>query len=290
MNAKEIEQLADHLDTQFSTQSKNDKLDQAIIRQQHVLEAQKDSKRNVVAVGTGYGKLVRSQNFSFLSSRPFVAFNAPRDTLKEHAEMLEAANQGVWKLSGAYLAWLRAIQDVVDVGRGWLLTHGLPQLWKGLDFSQRPDEPDQEYLDRLDDLKLANWPIVVRHVDVRNTWPTFTLKRELDQVVELREMTARQLEEAYGSRFGIEKDTDKVKVIVYADHVEMHTVIAKHDGALAFGGFSGFGTIPAQDAIAPWEHGMKMNPYVLMEAPVLPENDEGVVWEGSIASLRYLVP
>ena len=284
LNAKEIEELADHLDKQFDQQTKNDKLDQAIIRQQHVIEAQKDPKRNVVAVGTGYGKLVRSQNFSFLSSRPFVAFNAPRDTLKEHAEMLEAANQGVWKLSGAYLAWLRAIQDVVDVGRGWLLTHALPQFWKGLDFSQRPNEPDKEYLDRLDDLKLANFPIVVRHIDVRSTWPTFTLKRELDQVVSIGEMTVRQAEIAYGSRFGREKDTEKVKVITYADHHVMETVIAKH------GGVMGVGDTPTEFAKESWEHGMGMNPFVLMEAPPLPENNEGVVWEGSIASLRYLVP
>ncbi|KKL67208.1 hypothetical protein LCGC14_2137290, partial [marine sediment metagenome] len=284
LNAKEIDQLADHLGKQFHQQAENDKLDHQIIRQQHVIEAQKDTKRNVVAVGTGYGKLVRSQNFSFLSSRPFVAFNAPRDTLKQHAEMLEAANQGMWKLSGAYLAWLRGIQDVVDIGRGWLLIHSHPQLWKELDFRQREDEPDQEFLDRLDELKLANWPIVARHIDVRNIWPTFTLKRELDQVVEIREMTARQVEEAYGSKFGREKDTDKVKVIVYADSTHMITVIAKH------GGFASFGETPAQFAKQEWAHGLKMNPYVLMEAPVMPENDEGVVWEGSIASLRYLVP
>ena len=288
MNPKEIEQLADHSEKEFTQQGKNDKLDQDIIRQQHVIEAQKDKSRNVVAVGTGYGKLVRSQNFSFLSSRPFVAFNAPRDTLKQHAEMLEAANQGMWKLSGAYLAWLRGIQDVVDVGRGWLLIHPVPNLWKGLDFQQGKNEPDKEYLNRLDDLKLANWPIVAQHVDVRNTWPTFTLKRELDQVVGIREMTARQLEEAYNSRFGLEEDTAKVKVIVYADNKEMHTVVAKHGGVGAFG--VSLGEIPAIDAVPPWEHGLGMNPYVLMEAPVLPENDDGVVWEGSIASLRYLVP
>ncbi len=283
MNPKEIEELAKHLGEQFGQQSKNDKLDHDIIRQQHVIEAQKDSERNVVAVGTGYGKLVKSQNFSFLSSRPFVAFNAPRDTLKQHAEFLEAANQGVWKLSGAYLAWLRGIQDVVDVGRAFLLVHSLPQLWKELDF-QQGDESDKEYLDRLDDLKLANFPIIAQHIDVRNTWPTFTLKRELDQVTGIREMTARQVEKAYGSRFGREKDTDKVKVIVYADHHEMRTIITKH------GDVAGFGSTPTIDALPPWEHGMGMNPYVLMEAPPLPDNDEGVVWEGSIASLRYLVP
>ena len=283
VNPKEIEELANYLGNEkFSQQSKNDKLDHDIIRQKHVLEAQKDAKINVVAVGTGYGKLVRSQNFSFLSSRPFIAFNAPRDTLKQHAEFLEAANQGMWKLSGAYLAWLRGIQDVVDVGRGFLLVHSLPKLWKGLEF-ERGDESDKEYTDRLDDLKLANWPIIARHIDVRNTWPTFTLKRELDQVVGIREMTARQVEEAYGSKFGREKDTDKVKVIVYGDWTHLNTVVAKH------GGVMGMGSAPAE-IVSEWKHGMKMNPFVLMEAPPLPDNDEGVMWEGSIAPLRYLVP
>ena len=283
MNPKEIEELATHLGNQFNQQSVNDTLDHAIIRQQHVLDAQKDSKRNVVAVGTGYGKLVRSQNFSFLSSRPFVAFNAPRDTLKEHAEMLEAANQGMWKLSGAYLAWLRGIQDVVDVGRGWLLVHSLPKLWADLDF-QQGEESDKDYLDRLDDLKLANWPILVSHQDVRNVWPTFTPKREVDQVVAIREMTARQVEKAYGSKFGREKDTDKVKVIVYGDWTHLSTVVAKHGGVMGMGG------TPAE-TVNEWKHGLKgMNPFVLMEAPPLPDNSEGVVWEGSIAPLRYLVP
>ncbi len=288
MNPKEIDQLAEHLNRQFQQQHLNDKLDHEIIRQQHVIEAQKDKSRNVVAVGTGYGKLVRSQNFSFLSSRPFIAFNAPRDTLKQHAEMLEAAVQGMWKLSGAYLAWLRGIQDVVDVGRGWLLGHPMPKLWADLDFRKKESESDREFLDRLDELKLSAFPIVVSHRDVRNLWPTFTLKRELDQVVEIREMTARQLDEAYGQRFGLENDTEKVKVIVYADHTHMHTIIAKHGGIGALG--VSFGTIEAQDALPPWEHNMGMNPYILMEAPVMPENDQGVVWEGSIASLRYLVP
>ncbi|KKL78678.1 hypothetical protein LCGC14_2022460, partial [marine sediment metagenome] len=252
-------------------------------RQQHVIDAQKDKKLQVRPVGTGYGKLVSAQNRSYLSAAPFIAYTAPRDTLKEFAEELEAATQAMWGLSGAWLAWLRSIRDVVDVGRGWLLIHHLGKLWKGPEWERR-DETDKEFTDRLDELKLANWPIVAQHVDVRSTWPTFTLKRELDQVVSIGEMTVRQAEIAYGSRFGREKDTEKVKVITYADHHVMETVIAKH------GGVMGFRETSAEFAKESWEHGMGMNPFVLMEAPPLPENDEGVVWEGSIASLRYLVP
>ncbi|KKL88570.1 hypothetical protein LCGC14_1923390, partial [marine sediment metagenome] len=283
LNEKEIDQLADHLEKEFGSQKKNDILDKDIIRQQHVIDAQKDKKLQVRPVGTGYGKLVSAQNRSYLSAAPFIAYTAPRDTLKAYAEELEAATQAMWGLSGAWLAWLRSIRDVVDVGRGFLLIHHLPKLWTGPEWEQG-DTPDREFTDRLTELKLANFPVVARHVDVRNTWPTFTLKRELDQVVSIGEMTARQTEEAFGSRFGVEKDTDKLKVITYADHTHMRTVIAKH------GGFAGFGGTPAQEAIDPWEHELGMNPYVLMEAPPLSENDEGIVWEGSVAALRYLIP
>ncbi len=284
LSPKEIDELAFHLVKEFSRQRDNDILDKDIIRQKHIIDAQKDKKLQVRPVGTGYGKLVTAQNRSYVSAAPFIAYTAPRDTLKAYAEELEAATQEIWKLSGAWLAWLRSIRDVVDIGRGWLLIHSLPKLWKGLNFQQGENESDKEFTDRLNELKLDNFPVIAQHVDVRDTWPTFTLKRELDQVVELREMTARQLEEAYDSRFGLDKDTDKVKVIVYADHTHMRTVVAKH------GGMAGFGGTPAQEAIEPWEHGMKMNPYVLMEAPPLSENDEGVVWEGSVAALRHLIP
>ncbi|KKN75210.1 hypothetical protein LCGC14_0382090 [marine sediment metagenome] len=284
LSAREIDELAEHQRRTFSHQRDDDIFDKDIIRQRHIIDAQKDKKLQVRPVGTGYGKLVTAQNRSYLSAAPFIAYTAPRDTLKAYAEELEAATQEIWKLSGAWLAWLRSIRDVVDVGRGWLLIHSLPKLWKGLDFQQGEEESDKEFTDRLNELKLDNFPVIAQHVDVRDTWPTFTLKRELDQVVELREMTARQLEAAYNSRFGLDKDTDRAKVIVYADHTHMRTVIAKH------GGIAGFGSTPAQEALEPWEHGMKMNPYVLMEAPPLSENDEGVVWEGSVAALRHLIP
>ncbi len=281
MNEKEIDELATHLENEFSNQRDNDTLDKGIIRQQHVIDAQKDKKLQVRPVGTGYGKLVSAQNRSYLSAAPFIAYTAPRDTLKEYAEELEGATQAIWGLSGAWLAWLRAIRDVVDIGRGWLLIHHHPKLWQGPEW-ERGDEADKEFTDRLTDLKLDNFPVVATKPDYRNTWPTFTLKRELDQVVSIAEMTVRQIKKAYDITYD-KKDTEKLKVISYADHIHMKTVIAKH------GGFRGIRETPAQE-VWTWEHGMKMNPYVLMEAPPLSENDEGVVWEGSVAALRHLIP
>ena len=281
MNEKEIDELATHLENEFGNQKKNDQTDKDIIRQQHIIDAQKDKKLQVRPVGTGYGKLVSAQNRSYLSAAPFIAYTAPRDTLKEYAEELEGSTQEMWNLTGAWLAWLRSIRDVVDVGRGWLLIHSDPKSWKGKEW-ERGDETDQEFKDRLRDLKLDNFPVVARHVDVRNTWPTFTLKRELDQVVGIREMTVRQIKKAYGISHD-KKDTEKLKVIEYGDLTHLKTVIAKH------GGFKGVGATPAREAHS-WEHGMKMNPFILLEAPPLSENDEGVVWEGSVAALRYLIP
>lgn len=283
MNEKEIDELATHLEKEFGSQKANDTTDKDIIRQKHIIDAQKDTKLQVKAVGTGYGKLVSAQNRSYLSAAPFIAYTAPRDTLKEYAEELEGATQEMWNLTGAWLAWLRAIRDVVDIGRGWLLIHSLPKSWTGKEWEQGNDT-DTEYNARLRDLKLDNFPVMATKPDPRNCWPTFTLKRELDQVTDIREMPVRQIKEAYPSiSVGSKKDTEKLKVIVYADHTHMKTVIAKH------GGIKGIGGTPAQLAHS-WEHGMKMNPYVLMEAPPLSENDEGVMWEGSVAALRYLIP
>lgn len=280
---KQIDELATHLVNEFNNQGKNDKLDKNIIQQQHVIDAQKDRKRQVKPVGTGYGKLITAQNRSYLSSAPFIAYTAPRDTLKAFAEELEASTQQIWILSGAWLAWLRSIRDVVDVGRGFLLIHHDPKLWKGPEWERRGDESSEEHKDRLNDLKLQNFPIVAQHVDVRNCWPTFTIKRELDQVVSIREMTVRQIKEAYDISTG-DNDMEKRKVIVYGDHTHLSTVIAKH------GGIAGFGATPAQFAKPSWEHKLKMNPFVLMEAPPLSENDEGIIWEGSVAALRHLIP
>jgi hypothetical protein len=283
MNEKEIDELATFLESEFNDQKKNDQTDKDIIRQQHIIDAQKDPKRQVRPVGTGYGKLVSAQNRSYLSAAPFIAYTAPRDTLKEYAEELEGSTQEMWNSTGAWLAWLRSIRDVVDVGRGWLLVHPDPKSWKGPEW-ERGDESDAEYNARLRDLKLDNFPVVARHVDVRNTWPTFTLKRELDQVVGIREMTVRQIKEAYPAiSVGKKKDTEKLKVIEYGDSTHLKTIIAKHGGKV------GIGATPAQLAHE-WTHGMKMNPYVLLEAPPLSENNEGVVWEGSVAALRYLIP
>ena len=47
MNAKEIDELATHLVGEFSAQKDDDVRDKDIIRQKHVIEAQKDRKLQV---------------------------------------------------------------------------------------------------------------------------------------------------------------------------------------------------------------------------------------------------
>ena len=44
MNEKEIDELATHLEAEFGNQKKNDQTDKDIIRQQHIIDAQKDKK------------------------------------------------------------------------------------------------------------------------------------------------------------------------------------------------------------------------------------------------------
>ena len=53
LTPKEIDELAEHQKRTFSHQRDNDILDKDIIRQQHIIDAQKDKKLQVRPVGTG---------------------------------------------------------------------------------------------------------------------------------------------------------------------------------------------------------------------------------------------
>jgi hypothetical protein len=209
-----------------------------------------------------------------MATLPFVRFNAPKETQKDHAETLEKANEAMWKASGARKAWLRATNDVAGIGRGWGTAYPVPKRWSGPEFKQKSDESEEEFLKRLRELKLENFPIVVSHVDPRNCWPTFDEMGEVDQVVELGEMTVRRIRRAYGLKMEDRGEREKVKIVRYADSKTSKTVIRLND------------PVEAQE----FEHGLRMNPYVLLEAPVLPENDDGYHWGGSVFDLRHLIP
>lgn len=272
-SAKEIVELYEELRTEdFRGQSDEDTKAQGIVTQKYLVEMQKDPNwpSGLKAVGTGYGALVTKQNYAFLATLPFTRFNALRETQKEHAEMLEQANEATWKASGARKAWLRATGDAATIGRGVVSVFPVPKRWSGDEFKQKSNESDKDYLSRLTELKLANFPIVVSHVDPRNCWPTFDEMGEVDQVVRKHRLSVRQIRRQYGISLD-GNDREKIDIYLYTDDEWALTVI-KGEYAKTF------------------EHGLGMNPLVFLEMPILPDNDEGLRWAGSVFDLRHLIP
>ena len=77
-------------------------------------------------------------------------------------------------------------------------------------------------------------------------------------------------------QYGIElegSDRDKVDVYLYTDDKWALTVIKDRD-----------------EYAREFEHGLGMNPIVFLEMPILPDNDEGLRWAGSVFDLRHLIP
>lgn len=272
-SAKEIVELYEELRTEnFSGQSDEDTKAQNIVTQKHIVEMNADPNFPAKAVGTGYGALVTKQNYAFLATLPFTRFNAPKETQKEHAEMLEQANEAMWKASGARRAWLRATNDAATVGRGWMSVYASPKRWSGDEFKKGPSESEKDYLSRLTELKLTNFPIVVSHVDYRDCWPTYDEMGEVDQTTRHHKLSIRQIRRQYG--ISLEgTDREKVDVYLYTDDKWALTAIKDREGY-------------ARE----FEHGLGMNPLVPLEMPILPDNDEGLRWAGSVFDLRHLIP
>jgi hypothetical protein len=277
MDKDDIVTLASDLEKEFQAHKSEDKAALGMVLQSHVVEMQKDNTTDIKAVGTGYGALVAKQNFAFLSSLPFVRFNAPDERLANRAEEMEKINIGMWKLSRAYLAWLEAIRDVCNIGRGWVEILPIPKLWSGPEW-EKGDRKDQEFRDDIMELKLRHWPIMARSLDARNTWPTFDLKGNVDQVVDIGEITARQAKKAYGANITEKNDQEKVRVIGYTDDTICATVLSDAPNSAS------------KWAKEPWRHGMGVNPRVLLQAPPLPPNDLNLRWAGTVFDLRHLVP
>lgn len=275
LTVKEIVDLATELGKQFQGQKALDELCLGIVMQKHIVEMAADPNFPSKPVGMGRGALITKQNYAFLATPPFTSFNAPKESQKAHAELLEQANGAVWKASGARKAWLRATSDVASVGRGWLTIYASPKRWSGEEFKKKDDETDKEYLERLRELKLEKFPIVASYVDFHDCWPTFDEMGEVDQVVKKSRMKVRQIKREYGVTLADKRDEEEVEVIRYADSEEARTIIGGKD---------------AVEAREPFEHGLGMNPFVLLEAPVLPDNDDGWRWAGSVFDLRHLIP
>jgi hypothetical protein len=282
-DALEIHGLATELEGVYSNQRALDNLVNSQFLQRHIVETiQPKGKKQIIPikpVGAGFAARVVKEDVSFLSAQPFARVNAPKSDQEKKASQLEAALQGIARHS-AYdpQIWVKGVTDLALFGRCWWNVYPNPKAWSGVDFDQG-DEDEEEFIERVLALKRDRFPIVWRNIEARNTWCTWKGNGQLDEVVEIRSMTKRQIEQAYGPGY-VSEDAkhhygyrDEIKVIEYADDTDCKTVVCAAQPALAY----------------EFAHGLGTNPYVLAQQPPPPPNEFGWYWTGSTFDLRHVI-
>ena len=287
-DANEIDALAGDFEGQYAQQRALDTLVLSQYLQTHVVDVTKPKtgakgKSAVIPikpVGSGFCARVANEDISFLTSPFFLRVNAPKADAEKKASDLEAGLQGIGRHSrGDDDPWVRGIKDLVLFGRCWWNVYPNPNAWSGPDFKKEDGEDDAEYTERILALKRDRFPIVWRYVEARNTWCTWKGNGELDQVVEVRSMTRRAIEGAYGSGIIVEApgrrygQREEIRVIEYADDKVCKTVVCSSAPLIANS----------------FEHGLGMNPYVLAQMPPPPPNENGYYWTGSTFDLRHII-
>ena len=181
--------------------------------------------------------------------------------------------------------WSLMTDDFAAIGRAWMWSAYDAGEWAGDEMAaitKQMDETDDadkltSYRDDLDRLKRKKSPLRDRYVDPRNTHSIFDTKHRLPQVVECKELTKEEYEDEYGDApKEYVNPTDKIKVYHYANHRWCAAVCTTKEGG--------------EFIEEPWEHGLDRNPYICLEADLLPSgNSKGWRWAGLLFHAEDLI-
>lgn len=278
---EDICDLADELAEEFRGQHDEDIEVRDVLLREHAIEVQKpDEGHTIKKITSGYPALIVEQDFSFLTTPPFLKINPLSASQEPHAEKLETGLLGMWMLSqGQRDVWLDQVYDFVWAGRGWSMITPVPELWSGTKYERPDGEETKPYLDRIASYKEEEFPIIWKSVPVEDTWPTFDLRGDIDEVVGIREMKVRDVRRHYGtSLLSKRENKDVVKVIEYANSQWFCTVL-RDEGKDA--------EVP--EIVHAWNHALGCNPFVLIEAPRSAPRGGKQQWQGALYHTRELL-
>lgn len=275
-SAEYVHKFAKRMESQWAKQSSQDQI---------FLDLDQRKNRFTIAVGkdivqatalrSGIPGTLVDEDAALITVTPFAHVNPPTDSESDrrHAsEVLEPWLQAGLKRSQQGPVWNRGPRSMRCIGRAWFFVSQDAPTWYDNDEYKNLLEDYEKSGDdkKIKDFKRDHWPIRWRYVDARNTWSYFEGRHWLPEVVEIKELTKLQVGDLYPGKLPPEyeksHDSRKIKVIEYANHKVCKTVICGNK---------------AEDAteVYSWEHGLGMNPYVLMEAELMSENDDGLRWK-----------
>ena len=297
-DAKAIEKLAKRKSEDFNSQL-ND-LDNKAIEQylqtdrKSLYQPEGQGEAALRPVGSGMMGFMDDQDVSVLHTKPLARVEplGDRDARQHASGKLEPwLNSAIWIGAGGYRVWDKGVLALVNVGRFWSKVLPAPQITIGDDLGkmiaelnqlmeqEASEEEIRRVKDKISDYKAnpANFPIRWLYVATA-TWPVYDERPGHSEVVEKRKISCDVVEEKLGRLPDEYKDKKNIEVIEYANDIWVATVLP-HGGDRE----SGF-------LIPPWEHGLGVNPYVLIEGNPLPDNDEGWEWRGGAFHMRHLLP
>lgn len=288
-DAERIQDLAVALDDDWGNQQVLDEVMLSYMLLTNSVDSNKptDTMQNgVKGFRGGLGGMVVKEDAALLTVTPGLHINVPTEDVKdrEHSSLLESWMAGAWKLSQMNgQVWFRKPTDLRGLGRAWSNVYPHPSLWTSKEYdaivrewADSADDPERRKAaeKKVQEWKRDRWPIRWRYVRPRGTWPSsFESQVWLPEVVEIRKMRRRDIE----AEFGEEKlageyqhfsASAEIDVYEWANHDWCATVIA--------------GEKDAPTIARKYEHGLGMSPYVLAEAELLPDNDNGWRWAGAL--------
>ena len=234
---------------------------------------------------SGIGYTIFNENRSLLDLKPGIRCEVPKHDLESREfanNVLEPWLAGVVKRSQeGEPVDSRIGGDLAAVGRSVTTFYPVPRLWVSDDYlglvKQLQGEQDPEEVARIQKeirkFKQGRFPMRWRRVDYRSCWSIFGGEHRLPQVIELRKMTLDEIEDEYGEKaipgdYKGKGGTTEIDVYEWANHFAQATIIgSKGDPKFAK---------------EPFEHGLEMSPYIFMEGPILPDNDNNWRWAGSV--------
>lgn len=252
---------------------------------------------DVKAVGTGMVGFLIDQDVSVLHSKPWNnVLGLGGKTADNHASgKLEPwLNTAIWLGTRGIKVWDKGVLDLRTVGRFWSKVLPAPQLLAGDELEELVEELNKlidrgasadlikEQNEKIDEWKLNNPAIVWRYVSPKGTFAVYD-DMGRSETVEWRKVE-RQVVESLLGKVPDDLKGREIEIIEYANDKFVATVLPGEGGVIPFGKRS-------PDFLKePWEHGLGVNPYVLIEGDPVPENDNGWFYRGAAFHMRKMLP
>lgn len=299
--AKDIVELLARKEEEFNSQANN--FDREAVEQYlqtNVKSAHNPTgkdiqgKPEIKAVGTGMIGFMEDQDVSIIHTKPFgrvIAFGGT-DAERHASQVVEPwVNTAIWLGAQGEPVWDKGCLNLENVGRFWSKVLPAPQLWHSDELEElvkklndaETEEARARAQEEVDAYKAnpANFPIVWRRCAPSSTWPEYDERPGVAEVVEKRKMSRAAVEAILGK---LESKEKEIEVIEYANDEYVATVIKGDKKWHHFGRKEDF------FLYEPWEHGLGVNPYVLVNGLPVPDNEEGRTWRSATLHQQKLVP